>query len=281
MNLECNFFHENNLYTCGLSGVTVVDNENANIFFSGVHQQGLNHANVETVFISSSTIPFIMPQMFTAFPSLIFLRIHNGGLTRIQPNAFANAQNLLAVEFLFNDLRAIPANAFWGASSLLSLDLFNNQIETVHESAFNGLNALELVYLDDNYLRELPANVFASSGALQEVHIPRNYLTRLEGLLFASNPLVRVIDFSNNQINAVESTIFDSTSQLLGLNMNGNVCVSGFWIINNANDLQIMREAMSTCFNNFVTDGAVKRFIIHLRGEVNLKYENGTTILTI
>lgn len=282
LDIPCNFLRVNDVYTCWLSEVTVVDNENANIVFGGVHHPGHSNADVTYVLISSSSIPFIMTQMFTTFPFVSRLYIQNGGLTRIQQKAFSNASHLWRLQMHLNqELRTIPANAFMGASNLYELDLFNNNIETIHESGFNGLSFLDTIFLDNNVISHLPVNVFSQLSALQNVFFSSNKLSRIDGQLFSNNPLMNVIDFQNNQINAIDRTLFDTTPRLLILNLIDNICASNLWVIVGPSDWQVVRGGLSQCFDNFDATDDVKRFILQLRGSFKIKYENGTTIVTI
>lgn len=281
-NILCNFMFTNNFYTCQLSGITILDNENTNIVIGGVHQPGYSDSQVQLVAIVQSNVPFIITQAFTTFTSLNIMVLEGSGLLRIQSNAFLNAQNLWILIISNNPgLREIPANAFLGATSLIVIELFDNQVDTIHEMAVNGLNTLESLFLTRNPLTELPTNVLAPLTRLQQVSLSSNRLTRIEARLFANNSQIMFLNLSDNQINAIERTFLDSMPHLITLGLDGNICINSSWWIPGVDPNEIL-QALNSCFNNFdEVAGEVKRFIIHLRGELNISYENGTTIVTI
>lgn len=284
VNLQCNFFTESLVYHCSLSGITIPDNENANVVIGGVHQPGQSNFGVTTVVIMNSNTPFIIPQVFTTFPFMSRLIIDDGGLIRIQPNAFAMAQHLWYLEIVRNPgLREIPANAFSGAFNLGVLDLLNNGIERIHESAFNGVNLIEALFIDNNRLREIPTNAFTPLKLLQGIALGGNQLTRIESGLFSSNSQIFYLDVNNNFINAIERTFFDVLPNLRFLNLLENSCINDFWSIDVINDWQVACDALSSCFLNFDQDsgGEVRNFILQLRGNLKISYENGTTIIRL
>lgn len=98
VNLNCYYVNINtpqvSIYACILSGIEIEDNENLNFVFGGDHLPGYDDSQVQVVEITASRVPFIITQLFTNFPNLAGLFIHDGGLTRVQSNAFANASNL-------------------------------------------------------------------------------------------------------------------------------------------------------------------------------------------
>lgn len=122
-NLNCEYYSINtpqvSIYSCILSGIEIEDNENLNFVFAGDHLPGYDDSQVQVVEITASRVPFIITQLFTNFPNLVGLFIHDGGLTRVQSNAFNNASNLFQFTVTGTpELQEVQANAFQGASML-------------------------------------------------------------------------------------------------------------------------------------------------------------------
>lgn len=283
VNVNCHFLVTAGIYSCQISSVIVTNNENPNFIIGGTHSTDRNDDDVQRVTVMLSLIPTIIQPLFTTFPNLIYVTVTAAGLTRIQPEAFANASNLNYLTINGNaNLRAIPANAFLGASALNILDIFGNQIETVDETAFNGLQALSVLYMDDNLIEELPANLFRPLTSLEIVFLSDNRLQSLDGRLFANNPAITTLQIGRNQINAIGRNFFDSLSMLSVLNLSHNVCVNNFWIINDVSTIDLIREVLSECFDNFVEpDDDVRTFILELRGSLILRDQNGTEIIRL
>lgn len=253
INLPCRFFMADGLYTCQLTGITIPEHQNANVMITGVHLFGNTNNHVRRVSILFSNVPLVITQLFTTFPFLQNLQIMSG-LTRIQSNAFANANHLSHVEIIENPaLRTIHSNAFVGAPNLRTLDLHRNGIQTIHASAFNGLSSLQALWLDFNNIQQLPAQVFAPLTFLQKVILDDNHLTSIDGRLFANNMLMLHIDLQRNNINSVQWNFLDRNPHLNSLNMSGNICVNNNWVIGGGVTKDTIRRDLRRCFNNFVT----------------------------
>lgn len=250
-NINCNFLMLN-VYTCGLTFITIPDNENLNIVIGGQHMAGRSNADVVRIDISGSTIPFIIAQLFTTFPNVERYQ-HATSLTRVQTNAFAAAGSLTSVVILFNEqLTEIQANAFNGASNLRNLDLGENSIAKIHETAFNGLTSLTDLYLDNNDIGQLHHNVFRPLSAIQNVILSDNQLTSLDGRLFQNNPTIRFLELNRNQINAVGREFLDGITALQRLSALSNVCVNSAWRIEGTTTIDTILQGLSTCFSNSV-----------------------------
>lgn len=283
VNLNCNFLVIDSLYTCRLDAVTVPDNENANIVIGGQHIPGMVNSAVRRVQIRQSSTPFVITQLFTTFQSLTHLTISFSGLTRIQPNAFANAQTLNHFIALGNvPLRVIPANAFVGATNLVIIDFRGNSIDSVHEAAFNGLSTVTELHLSDNQIPAIPVNLLSPLTSLMWIQLTNNQLTSLNGQLFANNPELVIIAIARNRINGIGRNFLDGLNNLVIFNTFTNQCVDSFWIIDETTTLDTIREGLATCFENFVEpDDEVRSFVLELRGSLVLRYENGTEVVRI
>lgn len=284
--VRCSFTTINTLYTCQIAGVTVEDNLIVNIIFGGNHHSGRTNSDVNRAEIIMSNIPFVLSQLFVTFPNLVELKITNGGLTRIQTGAFANAINLKTIAITGNsNLRTLESNAFSGAINANFIDMFLNQISEIHEQAFEGLHSLGFLHLDNNRIAEIRGDTFQNLSSLDTLVISGNSLSSLPGRLFANTAQIRQIEMANNEINAIGRNFVDwNLTNLKVLNLVGNRCTSGSWIIQDNSTFDIIRQSLSTCFDNSnettepPIDNEVRRFILELHGTLIIRAENGTEI---
>lgn len=283
-NINCNFVMTNQLYTCQISGIILPDNENANINIGGQHIPGMNNNQVQRVQIFFALTPIIIPQIFTTFQNLRELSILSVGLTRIQPNAFANAGSLTHLGAIGNpQFTTIPQNAFTG-SNLISLDLFGNSIEFIHENAFNGIPTLEEFVMDQNFIRQFPVNVFLPLPRLNLINFSDNPLGSIDGRIFANHPNLQSLLLTRCGINAIGRNFLDGMPNLGFLNLVGNLCINEFFVIHGTVTPDVVRQRLSTCFDNS-GDGPPaedeRRFGMELRGGLVLRHMNGSEIVRL
>lgn len=284
VNVNCNFITSNNLYACQIVDLTVADNLNTNFIIGGNHQPGRTNLDVQRIIISNSNIPFIIAQLFSTFLNVLDIFISNGGLTRIQTNAFLHARTLNSALITGNaQLKEIHANAFSGAFNLRTLDFFANSIETIHVEAFTHLPSLFQLYLERNQLRELHPDVFRPLTALESLFLTDNRLETLDGRLLENNPLVLRLEIPRNNINSIGPNFLDGLHRLVFLNLLQNQCANFFWTIDGIiTTKENVRSGLSNCFNNHVEpDDDVRRIILEVRGPLVLSFENGTEIIRI
>lgn len=268
-------------YSCVINSVTIPDDEYLEISFVGQHLEGRSNADVELVQITSSNIPFVMSQLFTTFPNLqIFEQTTN--LTRIQPNAFANASSLIHYRTFGNlHLRTIQANAFAGASRLQVLFIMGGGVQIIDENAFNGLSQVEDISLVDNEIKELPINVFRPLKSVTFIRLGINQLESIPGRLFEANSRLYWVGLNFNRINAIERNLIDNIPALERLELIENVCADSMWDTDWPDvTLDTMREGLKTCFDNFDSRD-VKTFTVELRGHLTIRDENGAEIITL
>ncbi|CRL02116.1 CLUMA_CG015299, isoform A [Clunio marinus] len=281
---NCVFFGSPAIYTCIIAGITIPDDANLDFNIGGNHILGLGNENVTEIRILDSNIPFIISEMFTSFPNVNFFGITEGGLRRIQSNAFNNAKNLQSIRINANkEFKIIQENAFNGADKVVTLELFENKIESIAESAFNGLHSLNVLNLRVNEIRTLPVNVFKDLQSMNLLQLTDNRLDRIEGGLFAQNSNLSTLNIIRNEINAIERNFLDGFEQLNILSLNENQCIDRAWIIGGSTStLDTIRENLSICFDNFDTpEEETRRIIMEIRGSLTLFNENGTEIIRI
>lgn len=282
--VNCNYVNLNSRYTCLLNAVTIPDNEDANVFIWGQHLPTRTNADVTAVFIENSNIPFVIRQFFTTFVNLQDFRISNGGLTRVQEEAFANAENLVSIDIRRNDeLKEIVDHAFKGAENVVSLTLASNRIKKIHEAAFEGLDSLIALSLEFNVIEDINVGAFKPLKALRILTVWNNLLKSLDGGLLAHNPAIHTLDFSFNKINAIEKTFFDELPALDIFNMLGNDCADNLWFLRGETTIETLLEELEKCFENFVSppDDEVRNFILELRGHLTVLDEEGNEIVSI
>lgn len=253
MNLQCiySFSSATQLYTCRIGHVIVTDNVNQKFVFGGVHLSNRTDFEVTSVLVENATIPFIMSDMFLAFPNMVHTSFVYSGLTRLQPSAVINTRNVVFFTATRNqELNEIQSNAFAGASHLDILTLNNNNISVLHENAFVGLNRCTSINLANNAIRKLPTNVFWPLRRLTIIFLLNNQLETIDGRQFIFNFRMHNLNVANNRINAVQRNFLQSMQSVRWLNFQRNQCINAFFDFNFRSNETIL-EAFEPCFDNF------------------------------
>lgn len=273
-------------YTCTFVLMNIPDIENVNIIIGGNHLPGYTDNDVKRVEFLGSITPFVVSQVFTYFPNLTFFTSQNSALTRIQSNAFINAENLEVILVIMNlQLETIQENAFTGAPNVIDLNLRGNRIDTIHENAFRGLFHLNTLRLNENRIRQVSANLFNFLPTLERIFLQLNQLEELDDRLFANKNHLFHLDVSFNKIKAIGGHFLENLPVLNTFHALENRCINLIWRRQNNNSLNELRTALQTCFDNFVPsqpeDNELRRIVVEVRGKLRLKFENGTEIVTI
>jgi hypothetical protein len=251
IHLTCDFLFPWDHYTCQLGGVLVLDNPNANFVFGGTHVAGFTNNDVVRVWITNSNIPFIISQLFVTFPNINWVTINNGGLKRIQSNAFANARFLEQLRIQNNpNFATIQSNAFVGLSQLRELELGANIINSVQASTFSGMTSLQRLTLRQTRISHFPANVFSLLPSLTNVFFHENLLTSLDGQLFSNNRQLISMTFTSNRINAIGRGFLDGLNNIRYVEMFNNICINNIWFINSSSEIPTIVEGLEPCFRN-------------------------------
>lgn len=253
VNVNCDFQKDEfSQYVCVLEGVTIADDQNANIVIGGNHLPGLKNEDVIKVEIINTSIPFIITQFFTTFPNVIEFFISNSGLTRVQTGAFANARSLIIIRIQENPtFRQIHANAFTGALNVQSLMLHNNNIDSIHGTAFDGLSSLSALYLTRNQNRHLSKDLLRPLKSLRWFFAGSNQLEFIDGNLFELNYEIVQIDFNDNRINAIGRNLLNGKRALSSFSIKQNICVNDGWTTSQTQDfIERVHEGLSVCYAN-------------------------------
>lgn len=251
VHLTCDFLFPQDQYTCQIAAALVLDNPNATFVIGGTHVEGFNNNDVKRLWITNSNIPFVISQLFATFPNLNWATINNGGLLRLQSYGFYDGQNLEQLRIHFNpNLQTIEPTAFAGLYKLLELEIVGNSVDTITASTFVGLTALQRLQVRNTRIQSIPHDTFISHSNLREVDFHANQLTTLDGLLFANNRQLVQITFTVNRIDSIGRGFIDGLNELRYADFSGNVCINNFWFINEASQLQMIREGLEPCFAN-------------------------------
>jgi Leucine-rich repeat (LRR) protein len=251
--IECEYTFSSvtQFYQCGFGHINITDDLTQSFVFTGNHLPNRSDADVTSVWIDNATIPFMLTDIFRAFPNIRHMITSYAGLKRFQPSAVVSARNLIFFTVVRNPtLNEIQSHAFGGASHLDSLDLSSNNISMIHRNAFVGLNRLVSLGLHNNALETLPSNVLWPLRRMTVITLSSNRLTVLDGRLFISKSRLFNINLSNNPINAIERTFMQYTRVTRFMNFQRNICVNDFF------DFQFQSNetiwgAFETCFDNF------------------------------
>lgn len=278
--IVCVFALDDDHYTCRLPALILEENQMFEIDASG-HLEGFDDVDVTKVEQFGGNVSFVITELFTTFTNLRRLQLSFTGLTRIQSNAFANADNLESFLSYGNPLRVLEENAFSGIQSLTSIDLAFNQVEIIHELAFEGLSNLEFLGLGNNNIGQLHPSLFQALSNLTNLQLASNRLETLDGRIFDNNQRLATIGFYGNQINAMGRGILDRLDALYILDMRQNRCDSTYWFVYDDVTVDTIREGLRICFENHVEVDDVKKFVLELHGTLILRDEQGNVVLRL
>jgi hypothetical protein len=251
VHLTCDFLFPWDHYTCQLGGVLVLDNPSATFVIGGNHVDGFSNNDVQRAWITSSNIPFIISQLFVTFPNINWVTINNGGLLRVQSNAFINARNVEQLRIQNNpNLRTIEPNAFAGLSRLLEFEIGGTSIDMVTASMFSGMTSLQRLHLSRNQIRSLPHDAFSLLPNLQQLTFRENLLTSVDGRIFSNNRRLSSMAFTSNRINAIGRSFLDGLNDIRFVEFFDNVCINNIWFISNSSEIPTIREGLEPCFAN-------------------------------
>lgn len=247
VDLECNFVYTLALYTCELSDIIVTDPE-AQYNFGGEHLENRTNDNVDRVAIQNSNTPFIIPEIFTAFPNITELLIRESGLESIE---FPPTHQLRRIFFSYNRIGTLKNATFANQSNLTHLNLNRNHIAVIEEDAFIGLDNVETIFLIANNLTELPGRIFANIPSLTTLDLENNNLTRIEAATFAENRQLWRLYLEYNEITAIEPTFLRNLTGLNYVNLRGNECVQNGFFFDDEFDTIRFHQSLADCYEGF------------------------------
>lgn len=277
--LECDFF-ESWQYECEFNHITVED-PTQNIIIGGTHLEGRTDDDVRIVWIRNSNTPFMIQQIFTTFPNLDELYIHNSSLASI--NIPESAQ-LSEVYLDNNNITRIQNGAFGSQSNLWYLNLRENNIQEIEEDAFLGLSALETLNLIGNHIETLAPRTLHPLTNLTVLDFERNSFTSINDEWFSQNSRIRILFLEFNQIDEVSPRFFGRFDNLEHVDFSGNVCVNRNFYIENDDDFSVigLHNALRRCYNNFVGEvSEMRRVTFEFVGSMRLFDEFGNLVANV
>ncbi|KAG5672991.1 hypothetical protein PVAND_003072 [Polypedilum vanderplanki] len=294
--LEC-YFDEDKIvsitgYSCILTDINVnITKRTQKIIITGVHNEHHADEHIVNIKVFDSYMPFIVPEILSAFPNIEGLEIRKSSLQRIQPFVLSTAPNLKDILIVDNNIPVLEHGAFEGLENLEHLLLVGNHIETIEENAFFGLNKLQTLWLTHNRFTKLPSATFAGLTNLRKLFITHTFLARIGAQLLHNNTQLQQLVLTDNKINEIESTFVDELGNLEILKLKSNVCVDEDFVDVkekiNKNDLV---EALGKCFDNFAIGGSeirrespeniVQRVILEFHGKFAIYSENGDVLFS-
>jgi Leucine-rich repeat (LRR) protein len=249
--IQCTFqisiFNE---YACRLEAIEVLD-PTANVIIAGNHLPNRTNDDVLVVQIRASNTPFMIQQLFTAFPNIYELDIHQSNLQSIN---VPRSVQLIWLVLYRNNISRIEGGTFDGQNSLNYLELEGNGITELDENAFVGLQRLSALILIDNLIEVVLPRTFHPLRDLTYLEFERNRLTSIRDI-FVTNTNLYSIYLNQNQINDISPEFAASLrTNLRFLNLDRNLCVDNAFLINVENDWSLLDNALQACRSNFVRE---------------------------
>lgn len=204
-----------NEYVCVLNGIEVTDPE-ATVVIGGNHVGENDNSNVEVVQVRNSNTPFMIQEIFAAFPNMIELDIEQSGLQSIN---VPDSVQLVWLILYRNNISRIEDNGLLNQTELYYLELIGNGIEFVGENAFAGLDRLEALVLINNNIAEIAPTTFHSLPAVTYLDMERNALTSISSEIFSRSLNLYSIYQKYNQINEDEPGFLSARFRFLLSNL--------------------------------------------------------------
>jgi Leucine-rich repeat (LRR) protein len=232
-----------------LIGIEVLDPDQP-VTVGGDHVAGRSNADVTIVQIRNSNTPFVIQQIFSAFPNLANLEISDSNLQELSLSPSAQLEHL---ELYDNNLARIVNGTFAGQSRLSLIEAMDNKIEEIEVAAFEGLESLAGLVLIGNRIRELTPGTFNGLANLVYLDLTKNRLERIEDNVFAGLPQLSSLLLTFNSINEVSPTFTNSLSSTVKyLYFESNRCIDRLFVLRESIDIILLNNALNPCFNNFI-----------------------------
>lgn len=278
--LPCSFTIISGAYTCTIyQSLVLVENEP--ITFSGTHLAGKGTGHVIRVDITKSRIIFVISQLFHLFLGINTFSSVDGGLEKIQENAFVNSTRLSTIVIDSSDLRSIVPGSFNTTSPITSLTIksgnlrkidsgvlaplaqlqtliiTNSSIQIINESAFDTLVNVKVLNLTDNQIEFISNNTLRRLNSLVSLNLAGNLLQRLDGDWFLQNGAnVVAINLRGNKINKIHPKFIGNLVKLNAWYMLGNNC-STLDVLNTtfpSNFTAVVHKSLETCYTRYLND---------------------------
>ena len=282
VNVRCQFtmieMNNNVGYGCHLRDLKLYD-RNRQITVDGFHISPNTNNDVRFLRIELSHTPFIIRELFAAFPNLQGLEIMFSDLSEIDSGSFVNAHNLRYINIRNNPLRRLEANIFQNVTSLEQLLLWwNVELDYISENAFTGLENLRELQVISSKVPYILPRTFRPLFALQILEVTQTKLEYIDSRWFSTNRQLAELKMNSNSINALHRSLLD-LPQLTSLFLQGNTCVSNIFFISDSISRENARNALLPCFDNYPT--RKRRFVLDVEGDVTFINDSGNEIVTL
>jgi Leucine rich repeat len=259
-----------------LLGIEVL-NSTQEVIVGGEHVTGRTNEDVNVVQIRNSNTPFIIPQIFAAFPNVYEIDVQNSNLQVLR---IPEGIQLEYLTLYRNNISRIENGTFIGQSQLEFIEAMDNRIEVIEEGALEGLENLFGLTLIGNRISVLAPRVFYPLVNVVYIDLERNLIERIEDDTFAENPELITLYLEFNQINAVSTTFTSGFSKnMQSVNLAGNRCINRAFALREPIDLILLNNALNSCFNNFVGEvPEIRRVTLEFQGRLQLFDEFGNVI---
>lgn len=277
--MNCNF--QNGFrYTCALSGIEVL-NPSANITITGEHLTGRNNSDVEEIRIVNSNTPFMIQQLFDAFPNVLELDIVASNLQSINIPAFVQLRWLYLTN---NNLSRIENGTFINQRQLITISLYNSSITDLDEDAFVGLESLVSMNFINNHIREIVGRTLFPFVNVTYLDFEGNNLTRINEGVFSRNERLSSLYLERNQISEIHPGFSAALpSSVNFINFSANQCIDSSFNPNNEISRMLLNGSLRPCFANFVGTpaDAPRNITLEFVGPVRLFDEFGNMVANI
>lgn len=245
---------------------------------TGNHKSNRTNEDVVNIKITNSKIPFIIKELFVAFPNALAFEMNDAGLKVIKSDDFKNAGNVELVYLTNNNIDSIPANGFTGLKNMNEMLLLSSHVSRIHEDAFVGCYSMITLWLFSNPIKILHPNLFNSMTELKALHVIQSGIERLDGRLFRNNLELQSITFQDNNISSIESNLFNNLDKVNLINFFRNPCVDRIFIMNEVINIDVVKAGLSKCFDNF--EPKTTRITMEFTGPLKLYDEKGNLIFS-
>lgn len=275
-----NEFYE---YTCILRDVEFdFTNPFYYVRIEGEHEAGRTNADVINLSIQASSINTIPANIFQVLPNIATIECFQAGVTVIIPVSFVFTQSLRALFINFNSIQFLFGSPFFAQSQITHLNFYSNNIQAIGQFFFFGLSGLRYLVLSGNNLQTIAPLSLAPLVNMRIFLASSNQISTLSGRLFETNQLVEFIGLEYNSISSLGPNIFANLPNIEYIGLSDNACVDGYFNINEDNTIDVVNDALQTCFDNAIPEPPITRqLVLELRGNMTLVNEYNDEIFRI
>lgn len=224
----------------------------------------------QNLFIESSRLFFIPPQIFEDFAGIKEFVARNVSLEEIYFDTFAHATNLRYLILSFNKIKMLIDKSFVNVSNLQILKLQHNEIVDLSSHSFFGLTELRILRLSFNKIINLPLFIFRDLRSLEDLELDNNFIKVISANQFETNLELTTLNFEMNAISKIDYGTFAYATKLERLNLNGNICVDKnfeHWRVDNQTKLDCCAKAfdeMKICSTKELAEVKHNSFASHI-----------------